>query len=429
MNCLIKVLLLVAFFGGRYQLYGQSISAKDSVIELKIAALNKEIELQKAELSLLKQVNDATKRNVDLVIAHANNELTFGSHVLSGASVVIGIAAIIFAIFVYKGYHEIKNTEKEVDVIKNRMVEKETSIQRLLKAMEEKENSIENDFKSLTVEKERIKQNVETLKERFENESKKTLRLIDLYNQAYEKMNTGSIGTAIKKFNEILRIDESHIGAICKLAMCYSSVDDDHQAIIEIHKHAEKNGCPAAIYSTYGVILRRVGKYEKALSAFGKAIESDFKNNYVTYAHIGFTYLLKKEYVKAIEYFDKSIEMDGSHSSSVYGKLKTKVLYRPDDVDKSLIALAIKNAQKGIIENPKYPFPYFGLAFAQMIGNNVECMSSLKIAIEYCKNIGIIKEQLLEYKLFNHLADQFDYLNPCIDLLDEEIKRLKGLYA
>jgi tetratricopeptide (TPR) repeat protein len=414
----------------------------------------KKIEL---ELNKIKNVPDKLDSEAEKINSKYNNVITNQGNYIAWASLLLTAVSLFFGIIVAKSYIDSKNAKSDVDLtlkeIKKRANESLEKSENVLKesnkneevlkqkiiSISNQEEKIKAELVKLQKDKDLLKEDVDKIKdeankfikeidERFKIEADKTLELIDLYNQAYEKMNLGSIKIAISKFKKILEFNSNHVGAICKLAMCYSSLDRNALAIDIISPYAKKENEHSAIYSTYGVILRREKEYTLAIEFFTKALEGVFKKNHTTYSHIGYSYLLSDNLLKAKDFFNLSLSLDNNNSPSSYGLLKINAIENPNSVDEDLIKIAHLNAQRDINEHPKYPFPYFGLSFVEVLSNNENCINSMNEAILLCKNLGILKEQLFEYNLFISLSGQFKFLHQIIGILEKEIERLFILY-
>lgn len=417
----------------------------------------KRIDSLEQNIKSLNGLSEKVDKMTDRLDSRYNNVITSDGNYIAWASLLLATVGLVLGVVVIKGYFDSKKTKEDVEKTLTEIREKanstlqkssevlaetkrnEAEMNTVITSLRSQEQKLKSDLTELQSEKENILNEIENIKkssekfikdidERFKIESEKTLELIDLYNQAYEKMNLGSIKIALQKFKKILTFNENHVGARCKLAMCYSSLDRDALAIDVISKYAHNENEHSAIYSTYGVILRRTGEYDKSLQYFFKALEGEFKNNHTTYSHIGYVYLFKRKYEKARESFNKSLELDENNSPSTYGLLKLSILENPDSDYSQLIELAHRNAERDINEHPKYPFPYFGLSFVEVLSNNPNYENSVKEAITLCKNIGILKEQLFEYKIFYPLRSKLKYIEHVCDILQKEIDRLSKLY-
>lgn len=416
----------------------------------KIDQLEKRIAQFDSLPAKIEKESEKINSNYNNIITNQGNYIGWVSLLLTGVSVFFGIVAIKSFLDSNKAKKEVENTLSEIKgnaelalnksrEVLNDTLKSETELKGIIASIAIQEKGIKDELSKLKEEKNLIQSEIEEIKEkathfikeideRFKKEADKTLELIDLYNQAYEKMNLGSVKIAISKFKKILSYNENHVGAKCKLAMCYSSLDRNARAIEVISRYANNENEHSAIYSTFAVILRREGEYDRALKYFTKALEGEFKDNHTTYSHIGYTWFFKRNYEKANEYFSKSLEKEDNNSPSTYGMLKSAMMQNHLGDNSRLIKLAHTNAQRDINEHPKYPFPYFGLAFVEVLSNDANCLDSMKEAIRLCKNIGILKEQLFEYNLFMHLKDHLKHVKGVVDLLNNEITRLNILY-
>jgi len=393
----------------------------DSSILRRLDSLEEQI---KSEKLRSEQLNKMSEYNV----SNANNVMTYTNNVVAFFAILLTLWGITVGFFTIKNHKEIGETEAKVNVIKKGIEDKELKISNMLTSIQDREKRIEDDFNNLIEQRIKIENDFKYLNDRFDSESKKTLRLITLYDQAYDNLNYGRIKNAIKNFNLILEIEPNHYESICKLAMCYSSIDDNITALTKILPYTNAPESPAMVFSTYGVILCRLRKYTAALVQFNKAIASDFKTNHTTYSHIGYTYLLLKDYMNAIKYFDQSLLLNKHNSSASNGKLKATYLTDPLMVHRTLIDNALKNSKRDILENPKYPFPRFSLAFAEMVNDDIKCVNSLRSAMDLCQNVGILRELMFEYNIFKREDISLNYLNECIELVNNEINQLKTLY-
>lgn len=417
MRIILKLLPILTLFAFQDICLAQKVHSRDS---LKISR-NGYDSLQNY-LNSLSAVQDKVNKLSDVIDAKANNIMTANGNVIAWCTIIVGLLAIAFGGITLQTYVSSKKGKAKVKKAVKDIESKASEVEELRSKLETEKTKYEE--AKTEFERKLLEYNEEfhQLKKKYENDK----RNVEDYSDACDKLDEGSIEIAKKKFRKILERQKDFHQATSKLAMCYSADDNNLEAIRIISSMIAMNGSFLEAYSSEGIILRRLSKFDEAIASFLKALPPPGGVPLQsTYTHIGYCYLYKGDYDAAAEYFTKGKETD--HTSPAYYGLVKADLLKTREVNAAMLKEAIAVSNYDVLENFKYPYHRFGQAFLQMClnTNGEDFIRKINETLLICKNIGILKEQLWEYKLVKEKGLNFDRLDECIEILQNRISAIK----
>jgi tetratricopeptide (TPR) repeat protein len=411
----------------------------DSILLKKVSDFQAKIDTQNKIITELKLKEDNIAVNAGLAITSIGNYLTW-------TGVIFGIAALFVGGTSYFAYRSARDAKKDADETvaamkfqvanemaeirkkKDEITDTKTEIDLVkidLLSAQQAQIAAKNNFDSKAIELTEKITNIDNSLVVNEKKWRDEKINISEFTLACEKLEVGAITDAQTAFENILIRDENYFQASCKIAMCQSSIDENVIAAMTIAALIEKRPEDLHAHSTKGVILRRLGKYDEAINSFQQLITVRGQAKRSTYTHIGYCYMYKGEYDKSIENFEKG-KVDRS-SPAYYGLVKANLL-KNGEVPKTLLNEAVSISRHDIMENPNYPYHNFGAAFLLLCedsGDN-KFDKHLKDALESCRNLGILNEQLFEYKLIEKKGIALKKLEYAINQFSDKIESIKG---
>jgi tetratricopeptide (TPR) repeat protein len=429
-----KLVLVLTLFLFQLQVYGNdsltTIRLTESVDRLNTEMANLRTEMHSVNNNQLTQDGNFVSTTANLIAFLSLFSTVFSIGVALWGSQIIKSAKNQ----VREVKQEAKTTKEDFDKAKFEVSNKTSEV--LQKASEALNNSEEVEKMRFSVEH-KLKE-IENLKDELEQKYNNMLLISPLYSDGIRHLDAGDIDIAIDKFNHVLSIDQNNISAKGALAMCYSGIDD----IVATRKITELISSGNANSETFvfaGIIARRAGDYDQAIKLFENAIELELKKPapyqvpFSIYNHLAYTHLYKEKLEKAAECFKKAKAIRNNNSASLYGLLKISFLRtRSSDPTKEQLAdvnSAIKIVSRDAHTKIKSPFYKFGLLFACMCPNteSVLCENVLKLALDGTSNLGILKEQLREYKIFKSYEVNLNSLTLCIEQIEARIAELEKI--
>lgn len=213
---------------------------------------------------------------------------------------------------------------------------------------------------------------------------------------------------AIDQFNQALKLDKEHQGALVFKGFTYMKRGNNNLALkqfdeeIKLYKNAGyalENRWLEQAYFNGGVILWKQKKYDKALEYLKKAAEIR-KTDADIHLVIGRVYLDRGAYDQAVKEFEEALKFDPQYADAYYGvglayeknkekgkaaaaykqayKIKPDFLKAKKDFDR-----VFKEIQQALKEKPGEPSTHFELAMANLgMGNLDEAIAGLKEAIK-----------------------------------------------
>ena len=440
------IVILLIFSGA---LYAKNTPQKDSATNqnanLQIIKQQK-IDIDRLNDKIDKLSNAVSSLNSNMIghegnyLSHDGNTFMFVTIILMVVSMVVGVGGYIT---IDNARQRIKTAEKslalsdaalrekiiEINLFEERMKTLVRETEAKVQDIGDTEETTKEHLEEILTKKNNILKDIGIMREDFTSKTNKIFQTIPIYYAAIEKLNAGNIDVAISKFQKILDIDPLNITAQSSLAMCYSGKDDVKAAMDVIPIINAPNVTEEALVFC-GIIMRRVERFSDAVNLFKRALKFD-KKIFSTYNHLGYTYMYQSDFINSKKSFLKAMKLRPKNSASNYGLLKLSYLY-PESFNEQekegYLTSAIKNAIKDNDENPTLPYYQFGLAFALMCENKEGevCIKELEKALHRCKNLGILKEQLLDYELLKKHNVRLIHLEECISMLSDAISTIKS---
>jgi len=157
---------------------------------------------------------------------------------------------------------------------------------------------------------------------------KKDLAINKNFALALQNHKKNNFQIAEKLYNEILKSSPYHEGAQSNLGILYNQLGKHQKAINCFEKAIQINPNSANAYYSLGVIFTQLGESQKAISYYEKAIQ--INPNYID-AHINLGITLNKlgESQKAINCFEKAIKIEPENLTSHWLSMNTfPVIYK-----------------------------------------------------------------------------------------------------
>ena len=334
---------------------------------------------------------------------NSNNNIEFASKLVDWTALIFVAITLIFLIAGIIGFRELS----EIKNIRNQM--------------EKQQEEMENEIQQIRITKTEMRNEINNIKARLESESKDFLKTVYLLNQGTLNFNNGKLEEAEKLFSEIIKINENDYEATCFLARCYFGQRKYILSLETIKKALKLNEKPSFAYTIMAEIYRRLGKYNESIEAFEKALSiTQRKSNYTS---LGYSFFRKGEYNNAIEVFQSAMEIR-RYSTPACGLAKCYLKLKNISKTERYIDETILLAEEEISKGSMYVWAHYSLAFAFLIKNKKrECIKQLKGALEKNSNPEVIKEQLLDFQIFNEEAPR-DLFNNCIKLIENKLNTL-----
>jgi hypothetical protein len=141
----------------------------------------------------------------------------------------------------------------------------------------------------------------------------KNLTIDQTFNLAVQNHQDGKTDIAQELYNQVLKNNPNHSGALNNIAIIFTNLKDYQKAINFYEKAIEINPNYAAAHNNLGAIFKELGELKKAKNCYEKAIE--INPNYAD-AHNNLGAIFKKlgEFEKAKNCFEKTIEINPTHA-------------------------------------------------------------------------------------------------------------------
>jgi len=145
----------------------------------------------------------------------------------------------------------------------------------------------------------------------------KNLTIEEAFNLAVKNYLEGRLDIAQELYNQVLKINPNHLGALNNLGLLFKKINLIQKAKDCYEKVIEIDPFHTVAYFNLGNVLAGLEEIQKAKECYEKAIKID--PNYVN-AHYNLGNLLKKlgENLKAKECYEKAIEIDPNHINIHY---------------------------------------------------------------------------------------------------------------
>ncbi len=162
-------------------------------------------------------------------------------------------------------------------------------------------------------------------------------RILALVKEGIPHHDSKNYDKAISKYKEALSIDKNSTLANYELAMTYSEIGKNKEAVKHANKIIkQKSELMVAAYMVKGNVLDMQGKTKKSIKLFKKAIR-ETEGHYLLHYNLGINYFKQVELDLAAEQMTNAIKLNPSHASShLYLALSQK---RKEEVVKTLLPI------------------------------------------------------------------------------------------
>jgi Tfp pilus assembly protein PilF/MoaA/NifB/PqqE/SkfB family radical SAM enzyme len=183
----------------------------------------------------------------------------------------------------------------------------------------------------------------------------KNLTIDQTFNLAVQNHQEGKTDIAQELYNQVLKNNPNHSGALNNIAIIFTNLKDYQKAINFYEKAIEINPNYAAAHNNLGAIFKELGELKKAKNCYEKAIE--INPNYAD-AHNNLGAIFKKlgEFEKAKNCYEKAIEINPNYADAhnnlgkvyklIYNHKKSVEHYHKALVNRSDINLEISKEKK-----------------------------------------------------------------------------------
>jgi protein O-GlcNAc transferase len=141
---------------------------------------------------------------------------------------------------------------------------------------------------------------------------KKDLAINKNFTLALQNHKKNNFQIAEKLYNEILKSSPFHEGAQSNLGILYNQLGKPQKAINCFEKAIQINPNSANAYYSLGVIFTQLGESQKAISCYEKAIQIN-PNSANAYYSLGVIFAQLGESQKAISCYEKAIQINPNH--------------------------------------------------------------------------------------------------------------------
>ena len=205
----------------------------------------------------------------------------------------------------------------------------------------------------------------------------KNLTIEEAFNLAVKNYLEGRLDIAQELYNQVLKINPNHLGALNNLGLLFKKINLIQKAKDCYEKVIEIDPFHTVAYFNLGNVLAGLEEIQKAKECYEKAIKID--PNYVN-AHYNLGNLLKKlgENLKAKNCYEKVIEIDPNHINAHNNLISTLLKQRK-------FKEAELSYQKAI-----ELIPNFNNNDIRFVSNDIHKLSRLEKAISLNPNINNI---------------------------------------
>ena len=225
---------------------------------------------------------------------------------------------------------------------------------------------------------------------------KKDLAINKNFTLALQNHKKNNFQIAEKLYNEILKSSPFHEGAQSNLGILYNQLGKPQKAINCFEKAIQINPNSANAYYSLGVIFAQLGESQKAISCYEKAIQIN-PNHIHAHNNLGVIFAQLGESQKAINFFEKAIQINPNHIDA-HNNLGT-ILNELGESQK-----AISCYEKAIQINPNFANAYYNLGtILNELGESQKAINYYEKAIQINpnyidahNNLGVIFTQLGE---------------------------------
>jgi len=142
------------------------------------------------------------------------------------------------------------------------------------------------------------------------------MQIDKLYKDALNEFKNKNYQKAIKKFNEVINLDNKHADSYANLAVINKIQKNYESSFNNLNKALSLNPKSANLHANMGNLLKVTNNYKAALSAYTNAIKLNPKdpNNH---NNIGILYEKMNDQNKAIVAYKNAVKVDGNYSKAI----------------------------------------------------------------------------------------------------------------
>ena len=144
-----------------------------------------------------------------------------------------------------------------------------------------------------------------------------------LGSQGVALFQNGAYKEALKKFNEIIKLDSLNSEAYMRKADCLDILGDTQNSIINYSRSIELDPKNKIALYNRALTYEKIGNIEHAILDYNSAVESDPKNeseldNKLILLNLGILYGQMNQLDKAIDAFKQTIQIDSNYADAYH---------------------------------------------------------------------------------------------------------------
>lgn len=147
--------------------------------------------------------------------------------------------------------------------------------------------------------------------------SAKTLKVNDLYDQAYGLYSSGKKDLAISKYDEMIKIIPDSAYLYYNRGKFKRELNLHDQAILDYKKAVQLDKNNVESWTAMGISYTYLGQYDNAVQSYLEAIKAD-DSFAMAYNNIAQVYHEKKDNDKAIQYLELAVQKDPSYKVAYF---------------------------------------------------------------------------------------------------------------
>lgn len=149
----------------------------------------------------------------------------------------------------------------------------------------------------------------------------KDIRIEQLYASALinrVQRSTNEIETAIKKLQDIIKVEPKNKKAYLDLATAYNAFQDYENTFKYVNEALKIDPKYRDAYVVKGGAYYQMGNMKLAKSSYETAVQQDHKF-FLGYLQLGWIYTETEDYKEALEYFRTAVQLDPTSTDALYG--------------------------------------------------------------------------------------------------------------
>jgi tetratricopeptide (TPR) repeat protein len=188
------------------------------------------------------------------------------------------------------------------------------------------------------------------------NTKTKNQYLEDLFNDALKNHRTGDLIKACKSYQKLYKIAPRNSALLALYGAAASQMENNNFALKLLSKAIENKSLTSDTFNNRGVVLKRLGMSEEALSDFNQALSID-PNNAFALNNTGQILKERGDLNQALKYFNLAISLNDDYADAYNNR--GKALFLQGKVEDALM-----NYKKAILLKPDDESSYYNLGTA-----------------------------------------------------------------